>query len=228
MVNLTPKILLVEDDPMLGEGLNISLKLDSYEVVWKKTVTDGLEAFTSEKFDLAILDINLPDGYGTDLCKTIRDVDQEIGIIFLTAKTDEETVVRGLELGANDFVKKPFSHKELMARIKVTLRPKFGISKEIKTGDLSINKEQRMAVYKGTTVNLNRRQFDILCYFISHPNQIITRDQLLGHLNPDGEVFDRTVDSHVSQLRKTLKSHDINKFQIASIYGVGYRLEFLE
>jgi DNA-binding response OmpR family regulator len=228
MQNVNPRILLVEDDPMLGEGLSISLKLEGYHLEWRRSIKEGHEAFLADKYDLAVLDIGLPDGQGTDLCKLIREENQDIAIIFLTAKTDEETVVRGLDLGANDFIKKPFSHKELMARIKVVLRPKFGHSKELKFGELVLNQEQRLVNYKGMPVSLNRRQFDILTYFLSHSNQVITRDQLLSHLNTDGDVFDRTIDSHVSQLRKILKSHEVTDFQIASIYGVGYRLEVME
>jgi DNA-binding response OmpR family regulator len=228
MNTTTPRILLVEDDPMLGEGLSISLKLEDYELTWKRSVGQGFEAFQSDKFDLAILDIGLPDGQGTDLCKKIREENKDIGIIFLTAKTDEETVVRGLELGANDFVKKPFSHRELMARIKVILRSKFAISKELKAGSLTLFPEKRSVIYKGDSLTLNRRQFDILSYFLTHQDQIITRDQLLSHLNTDGDVFDRTIDSHVSQLRKILKTHNVEEIQITSIYGIGYRLENVE
>jgi DNA-binding response OmpR family regulator len=223
-----PRILLVEDDPMLGEGLSISLKLENYDITWKKSVQQGLTSFQENKFDLAILDIGLPDGQGTDLCKSIREVNHDIGIIFLTAKTDEETVVRGLELGANDFVKKPFSHRELMARVKVVLRAKFPSNKELKAGELILFPERRSVTYKGENLTVNRRQFDILSYFITHKDQIITRDQLLSHLNSDGDVFDRTIDSHVSQLRKILKGHNVDDIQISSVYGIGYRLENME
>jgi DNA-binding response OmpR family regulator len=228
MAITTPRILLVEDDVLLGEGLSLSLKLEGYDIHWEKKAQSGFEAFQQNKFDLVILDIGLPDGLGTDICKNIRSGNTEVGVIFLTARTDEDTVVRGLELGANDFVKKPFSHKELMARIKVLLRSKLGLHKEIKTGHLVLNSDQRQATYKGVPLSLNRRQFDILSFFLNHMNQIITRDQLLVHLNSDGEVFDRTIDSHVSQLRKILKKNEVNEIIISSIYGVGYRLEIDE
>lgn len=228
MSTFIPRILLVEDDPMLGEGLSISLKLENYDVTWKKSVAEGLEAFLTNKFELIILDIGLPDGEGTDLCKKIRNTNRDIGIIFLTAKTDEDTVVRGLELGANDFVKKPFSHRELMARVKAILRAKFPGGKELKVGELTLFPEKRSVSYKTESITVNRRQFDILSYFMTHKDQIITRDQLLSHLNSDGDVFDRTIDSHVSQLRKILKSHNVNEIQITSVYGIGYRLESVE
>ncbi len=222
----SPNILLVEDDPILGEGLVISLKLEGCNVLWAKSLAEGKMFFSNGDFQLVVLDIGLPDGPGTELCKHIRETNQEVKVIFLTAQTDEETVVRGLELGANDFVKKPFSHRELMARIKGLLRPTVtAASKDIKVGGLVISPEKRMVTFGGAEITVNRRQFDILTYFASHPDQIITREQLLTHLDQDGSIFDRTVDSHLSQLRKILKSNAVTGFQINSVYGIGYRLE---
>ena len=222
-------ILLVEDDPILGEGLVMGLKLEGYEVHWGKSFSEGVKLFEELESQLAlvVLDIGLPDKPGTEICKEIRKNNQDVGIIFLTAQTDEETVVRGLEIGANDFVKKPFSHRELQARIKVLLRPKMQLSKDLVLGGVSLSPEKRQVHFEGKEVQVNRRQFDILHYFMAHPDQIITRDQLLGHLDQDGNVFDRTVDSHLSQLRKILKTNEITTLQINSIYGIGYRLEVI-
>lgn len=224
-IDKTSNILLVEDDPILGEGLVISLKLEGYQILWAKNLAEGKMLFNNGEFHLVVLDIGLPDGPGTELCKHIRETNSEIKVIFLTAQTDEETVVKGLELGANDFVKKPFSHRELMARIKGQLRPTGVVSKDIKIGGLIISPEKRMVTFSGTEITVNRRQFDILTYFASHPDQIITREQLLTHLDQDGAIFDRTVDSHLSQLRKILKTNAVTGFQINSVYGIGYRLE---
>lgn len=225
MKSIPSNILLVEDDPILGEGLVISLKLEGHSIFWAKSLAEGKQLYSSGDFQLAVLDIGLPDGPGTELCKFIRESNVEIKVIFLTAQTDEETVVKGLELGANDFVKKPFSHRELMARIKGQLRPAAIVSREIKIGDLIISPEKRMVTFGGNEISVNRRQFDILSYFASHPDQIITREQLLTHLDQDGAIFDRTVDSHLSQLRKILKTNAVTGFQINSVYGIGYRLE---
>jgi two-component system OmpR family response regulator len=219
------RILLVEDDPILGEGLSLSLKLEGYELEWMKTVATGLSSFDSFAPDLAVLDINLPDGSGLELCRSIRAQNSETAIIFLTAKTDEETVVKGLEEGANDFVKKPFSHKELMARIKSHLRRRTSPIKNLSIGSLVVNAERREVLHDGQDLGLNRRQFDILVYFLKHQDQIITRDQLLSHLDQENAIFDRTIDSHLSQLRKLLKSAHVDDVHIVSVYGVGYRLE---
>ena len=219
------RILLVEDDPILGEGLALSLKLEGYEVEWMKTIQSGLTAFEVQTPDLAVLDINLPDGSGLELCRSIRTKDAETAIIFLTAKTDEETVVRGLEEGANDFVKKPFSHKELMARIRSHLRRKNSPPQNMQVGSLNVNAERREVLHHGVDLGLNRRQFDILIYFLKHQDQIITRDQLLQHLDQENAIFDRTIDSHLSQLRKILKISKVDDVHIVSVYGIGYRLE---
>jgi len=223
--NDSKSLLLVEDDPILGEGLMLSFKLEGYQIQWAKTLSEGKKLYTDLSPDLIVLDIGLPDGPGTELCRMVREKNSDVGIIFLTARTDEETVVKGLELGANDFVKKPFSHRELMARVRVLLRPKIFLTKEIKIGGLLILPEKRQVFFSGTEITVNRRQFDILTYFATHPDQIITRDQLLSHLDQDGAIFDRTVDSHLSQIRKILKTHSVTGFQINSIYGIGYRLE---
>ncbi len=218
------KILLVEDDPILGTGLTVSLKLEGYEVEWVRNYAEATRAFGPGLFDLVSLDIGLPDKSGTEICKEIRKQDKTVPIIFLTAKTDEETVVKGLELGANDFVKKPFSQRELMARIKVLLRSN-SWQNESSAGDLKLFQDRREVYFKDSLLTLNRRQFDILSYFLERPDQIITREQLLTHLGSDGEVYDRTIDSHLSQLRKVMKTYGIENVQISSIYGVGYRLE---
>lgn len=218
------RILLVEDDPILGLGLSETLKLEGHNVEWLKNISSATLAYAPGKFDLVVLDIGLPDGLGTDLCKTIRGMDQKTPIIFLTAKTDEETVVRGLELGANDFVKKPFSQKELLARIKGLLRHSTPVV-ESKIPGLTVSEERREVAYNGKSLDLNRRQFDILKYFLARPDQIVTRDQLIAHLGQDGAIFDRTVDSHLSQLRKSIKASGLESLQIVSVYGVGYRLE---
>ena len=150
-------LLLVEDDPILGEGLLLSFKLEGYQIQWARSLTEAKKLYSELPPDLIVLDIGLPDGPGTELCRMVRAEREDVGIIFLTAQTDEETVVRGLELGANDFVKKPFSHRELMARVRVLLRPKVSPGKEIKIGGLLILPEKRQVLFGGTEITVNRR-----------------------------------------------------------------------
>lgn len=220
-------ILLVEDDPILGEGLVLSLQLEGHNVDWAKSISSGQEKWSSKQFDLVLLDMGLPDGIGLDLCRMIRKKDQKLAIIFLTAQNDEQTLVESLNEGANDFIKKPFSHRELMARIRAALRINIGTPKLLKFGELAINIDKREVTYQDESIGLNRRQFDLLAYFMKRQGEIITRDQLIEHLGQENEIYDRTIDSHLSQLRKIFRTHKINSIQISPVYGVGYRLEIV-
>ncbi len=220
-------ILLVEDDPILGEGLVLALQLEGFNVDWAKTIASGREKWQSKQFDLVLLDMGLPDGEGITLCREIRKKDQKLAVIFLTAKNDEQTMVECLNDGANDFIKKPFSNRELMARIRAALRLNLSSQKLLKIGELSINIEKREVQYKENNLALNRRQFDLLAYFMKRQGEIVTRDQLIDHLGQENEIYDRTIDSHLSQLRKLFRTHHVETIQIIPIYGVGYRLEII-
>lgn len=228
MTNFSGKVLLVEDDPILGEGLVMSLKLEGHQVEWAQSIKAAKAIIDENQFELMIMDIGLPDGEGTELCRWVRQKDSLVSILFLTAKTDEETVVKSLDEGGNDFVKKPFSHKELMARIKSIFRTRNPQSQVLKLGAFSLSMDKREFLYDGRPLGLNRRQFDILSFLITKRDQIVTRDQMLQHLDQEGAIYDRTIDSHLSQLRKILKTEAVGKIQILPVYGVGYRLEILE
>jgi DNA-binding response OmpR family regulator len=228
MTNFSGKILLVEDDPILGEGLVMTLKLEGHQVDWAQSIKAGKALIETNQYELMIMDIGLPDGEGTELCRWVRQKDSLVSILFLTAKTDEETVVKSLDEGGNDFVKKPFSNKELMARIKSIFRTRNPNSQVLKLGAFSLSMDKREFLYDGRPLGLNRRQFDILSFLITKRDQIVTRDQMLQHLDQEGAIYDRTIDSHLSQLRKILKTEAVGKIQILPVYGVGYRLEILE
>lgn len=144
--------------------------------------------------------------------------------MVLTAKTDEDSVVEGLTSGANDYVRKPFGQKEILARIAMMLKaPKR--DPQFEFAELKVMKELRKIVYRGQNVELNRREFDILSFFIERAETVVTREALLGILDKDGEISDRTIDSHVSHLRSRLRHAQVDGVQISSVYGVGYRLE---
>lgn len=214
------KILLVEDDPILATGLSLSFELEGYGVIHSTNGKDALEKIEEHRFDLCVLDIGLPDISGLDLCKKIRALLPQTPIIFLTAQTDEDTVVRGLQLGANDFIKKPFSHKELLMRIKVQLRNNSWSEQKI-IHDLEIYPDRREIHFEAKSLPLNRRQYEILTYLLQNEGKIVEREKLISN----DDVSDRSVDSHISQLRKLLAKHRVNQIQINSIYGIGYRLE---
>jgi DNA-binding response OmpR family regulator len=214
------KILLVEDDPVIGKSLQVALELEGYSLDW---ATSLAEARAKEPpFDLVILDINLPDGSGLTLAKEIRPVP----VLMLTASGDEESVVSGFAAGAVDYVRKPFSNKELKARIAVVLGGKGKPAQQaIQFAGVTLQKDERLVKAGEVVLDLNRREFDILACLLAHAESVVTRESLLRVLDREGEIFDRTIDSHISHLRSRLKKAGIASLQIASVYGVGYRLE---
>ncbi len=220
------QLLLVEDDPILGRSLHVTLETEGYEVDWVQSLSGARESVIAKKPALFVLDVNLPDGSGYDLLTEIRQARADVPVILLTAKTDEDSVVRGLNLGANDYVRKPFGQKELLARISSALRAPTNIGKgPLRYESLSIDLEKRLVKHGERTLDLNRREFDILVHLVKHAEAVVTRESLLNALDRDGEIFDRTIDSHISHLRARFRKAEITDVQINSIYGVGYRLE---
>lgn len=218
-------ILLLEDDPLLGEGLVLQLQLASYTVRWCKSVREGIEAFDKEgPFDLALLDVSLPDGSGFDLCERIRAKTADMPVLFLTARTDEDSVVKGFETGANDYVRKPFGNRELVARLKNLIPSQKAALEGWKFAGAVLLKGQRKLVMDGVSMTLNRREYEILSCLFQNPERIVSRERLVTEIDKDGEIFDRTIDSHVSHIRSKLKKAGLQKIRIESVYGEGYRL----
>jgi two-component system OmpR family response regulator len=218
-------ILLVEDDPALGRGLVVRLELEAYKVTWARSLHAAREENEKAKYDMIILDRGLPDGNGLDFCLELRKNGLRTPILMLTAQTDEDSVVDGLSAGANDYIRKPFGHKELLARIKTALGESTLRESQLKYGDLTLLLQQRKVMMGEIEVDLNRREFDVLSYFIERAEAVVTRDALLQSLDKGTEIFDRTFDSHVSHIRSKLKQSGVNSVQISSVYGLGYRLE---
>ena len=221
------KVLLIEDDPGIAKGLAINLELEGFSFLHADTLNKGLTFFSHGNFNLVILDLGLPDGSGFTFLESIRNQKNDTPVIILTAQTDEDSVVKGLEIGANDYMKKPFSNRELIARMKAVLRkPNSSIEeKKIQFESLTILIDQRRVWAGDNPIELNRREFDILIYFIERIDKIVTRESLLNLFDKEGEIFDRTIDSHISHLRSKLKKINGITFKISSVYGVGYRLE---
>lgn len=217
------RILLVEDDPVLGRSQVVSFELEGYQVTWARDLKAARAANENEKFSLVILDLGLPDGNGLDFLKQLRNEKSRLPVIVLTAKTDEDTVVEALQIGANDYVRKPFSQKELFARVKAVLREPSVRNEQIRFGDLLLLPESRQAMFGDKHIDLNRREFDILLYLTELADTVVTRDRLIEKM--DGEMFDRTVDSHISHLRAKLKKAGLLTVKVSSVYGIGYRIE---
>lgn len=222
---MTVKVCLVEDDPILGKSINQMLTLSDFEVNWSQRYKDAETLIIERNFDCYILDIGLPDGSGLNLCKLIREIDSFKPILFLTAQTDEETLLEAFRLGANDFLKKPFSHNELLARLKALTRNLISSEKEIICGDLRLSLDERELRFRGETLLFNNTEMQILYYLVSNAEKVVTREKLLKYLGKENEVFDRTIDSHISHIRKQFKAIRTGMLHIRSIYGVGYKFE---
>lgn len=209
-------ILVVEDDPGIADVLDYALRKEGHGV---RIVARGREAVSlASQFDIVLLDVGLPDIDGFDVCRQIR-ADTNIPVIFLTSRSEEIDRVVGLELGGDDYIAKPFSTRELMARIKAIMRRASASPK--KDGGLALDRDMHQATLDGRELSLSRLEFDLLALLFDQPGRVYTREQILDQAWPDGGcVTDRTVDAHVKALRKKLGDPDM----IETIRGVGYRL----
>lgn len=219
------ELLIVEDDPGIGRGLSIHLQAEGYQVYWAKNLAEARILLPTNRIELILLDLGLPDGSGLDYLQEIRAGNFRKPVIVLTAQTDEDSVVKGFERGATDYVKKPFSTRELMVRIKSALREPMLREEIFRYDDLVLKTKSRSIEFRGQTVDLNRKEYEILLYLVQRAEQAVTRTDLVQAIDKDAEIFDRTVDSHVSHIRAKLRKSGITAIQIAPIYGIGYRLE---
>jgi len=219
------EILLVEDDPVLGRGLVVNLEHEGYKVHWATDLQSANIANKRKNLELVILDLGLPDGSGFQLLKEIRQSVSRIPVLILTARTDVESVVEGLQLGANDYIRKPFDDRELLARIKTALKEPHARSQQIRYGDLLLLVDKRQVMFGGKEIELSPREFDLLSHFIQNAESVIARETLLETVAKDSDLFDRTIDSNISHVRSRLKKAGVKSIQISSVYGVGYRLE---
>lgn len=216
------KILLVEDDPVLGRSLSIKLELESYQVVWLQTLRAAQQRLKEEEFQLLLLDVGLPDGSGIEFLKKNRDtLPEKMVIIVLTARSDEDTAVESLECGAHDFIRKPFGSRELSARIKRALSEPLNHEPQLRVGDLLILLEQRKIIFKESTVDLNRREFEIFKFLAQNIDRVVHRETLIAALGSGSDIVDRTVDSHISHIRAKLKEKNVDSLKIAPVYGLG-------
>jgi len=220
------KILVVEDDADLANGLELNLKKEGYKVLKTATGEEALKTVLRECPDLIILDIMLPGISGLDVCRELRNKSVGIPIIMLTAKSDELDRVVGLELGADDYVTKPFSLRELLARVRVCLRRQSGQIEmpRYRFGNVEIDFEKYRAKVRNTPLELTQKEFELLRYFIRHHDTVLSRDRLLDEVwGYDSYPTTRTVDTHILKLRKKLEEDPANPKYILSVYGGGYK-----
>lgn len=217
-------ILVVEDEAKIAEIVKAYLEKDGFQV---KVAHTGEKAIflLKERFDLIILDLMLPDMDGEDICETIRK-DSDVPIIMLTAKSDEDDRVTGLCLGADDYVVKPFSPRELVARVKALLRRIRGKKSvaSFNRGDIVIDSSRFEIRKKDVQVVLTPTEFKLLQCLADHPGQVFSRLQLVNViLGYDFEGYDRTIDAHIKNIRHKIEDDQRNPSYIKTVYGVGYR-----
>lgn len=225
------KILIVEDEPGMQMGLKDNLEFEGYQVSTADDGEEGLQLLVKNTYDLLVLDVMLPKMSGFELCRTIRKKGLNLPIILLTAKSEEIDKVRGLELGADDYITKPFSLREFLARVKAVLRrgpENNGESASILTiGKLDVNFQQFQAFYKGINVKMSHKEFSILEYLWENKNVIVTRNNLLEKIWGYHEFpSTRTVDNFIMKLRQKIEIDPNNPEIIITVHGAGYKLVY--
>lgn len=220
------RVLVVDDDVKTVELVKLYLNRDGYRVL---TAYDGVEALRLAREghpDLIVLDLMLPGIDGLEVCRTLRG-ESDVPIIMLTAKTTDQDKLAGLNLGADDYVTKPFSPRELAARVRAVLRrlPGERGPAEIKHGELTVNFGKYEASLAGRPLNLTPAEFKLLGIFVKEPGRVFSRGQLIEKaLGYDFDGFDRTIDVHILNLRRKLKSGIKHSINIKTVYGAGYKL----
>ena len=223
------KILVVDDEKNICDLLRMYLEKEGYTVVMAHNGLDAVNMFSSENPDLVLLDVMLPQLDGWQVCREIRKTSEK-PIIMLTAKDEIFDKVLGLELGADDYVTKPFDTKEIIARIKAVLRRTSAVKevevKEVKYDKLSVNLTNYELKVDGVVVDTPPKELELIYYLASNPDRVFTRDQLLDDVWGFDYFGDsRTVDSHIKRLRAKLDKYEHEGWDIKTIWGVGYRFE---
>lgn len=222
------EILILEDDFAIAMGLEYSLKNEGYAVTVCNTVAQAKEAIEKNKFSLYILDLTLPDGNGYDVCKLIKS-QGDLPVIFLTAFDDEVNVVMGLELGADDYISKPFRIKELLARIKSVLRRYTNDSNDgkIQIKSIKINTNEARVFKNGKEIVLTAMEYRLLLILINNRGKILSRNQLLEEIwDVSGDfVNDNTLTVYIKRLRDKIEDEPDNPQIVKTVRGMGYRIE---
>ena len=219
------KILLLEDDPNLGFMLQENLELRGYEVKLCTNGVEGMSAFNAGRFDLCLVDVMMPKKDGFTFAREVRERDQQTPLIFLTAKSLKEDRIEGLKIGADDYITKPFSPRALVARVRALLRRTRGeikLPSIIRIGALEIDAEKYSVTFNGKPIKLTPNEFKLLQLLASRPGQTLTREQLLNDMYGIASSFDRSIDSHIKNLRKKLETAS-GQSMIETVYGIGYR-----
>ncbi|MEO9169767.1 MAG: response regulator transcription factor [Candidatus Baltobacteraceae bacterium] len=224
---MAKRVLIVDDEEQIGEVLGAYLRLEGFEPTVRTTLADALAELAHGPPDLMLLDITLPDGSGLDILRATAGT--RIPTIMLTARAEELDRIVGLELGADDYITKPFSTREVVARVRAVMRRTNG-DKQIKSreiiriGELEIDVEEHEVRVREEIVRLTPSEFTLLEILARNPGQVFTRSQLLDALKDDGSVFERTLDRHINNLRKKIEANVEQPEYVQTVYGVGYKM----
>jgi DNA-binding response OmpR family regulator len=230
-------ILIIEDNRELAQLLELHLRDLSFKVAIAFDGVSGVAKAEANEYDLIILDLMLPGLDGLEICKRLRRKSSYVPILMLTSKSSEMDRVIGLELGADDYVTKPFSIMELMARVKAIIRrvesmknqETKGVPENIHAGDMVIDIEKRSVTLNANPVDVTMKEFDLLLHFAQHPGRVYTRSQLLDHVwGYSHEGYEHTVNSHINRLRSKIEEDPAQPRYILTVWGVGYKFaEFI-
>ncbi|WP_430487910.1 response regulator transcription factor [Priestia flexa] len=222
------KILIVEDEKKIARLIQLELEYEGYETATAHTGADGLSLFQGQQFDLLILDVMLPGLSGLEVLRRIRANNQFISVILLTARDSLPDKISGLDLGANDYMTKPFEIEELLARIRVWLRHQSTTVEEssiLQIGDLTVDEKTRIVIREGNTIELTPREYDLLVYLLKNKNQVLSREQLLTNVWGFDYYGDTNViDVYIRYLRKKIDAPYSNPY-LHTVRGVGYMLK---
>ena len=228
------KVLVAEDDINIRSGILDTLESEGYQVTPAKDGSQAMQLFEKDFFDLILLDIMMPEKNGYDVCREIRAINEDVPIIMLTAKGEEIDKVVGLQLGADDYVTKPFGIHELLARISAVLRRskrqknknKAIFQEPFMFGESEINPKTYKLSRAGRQTDLSERELKLILHFYAHPGEVLSRDNLLNAVwGIDYLGTTRTLDQHIAQLRKKIEADPSRPLSITTVHGVGYRYE---
>lgn len=223
-------VLIIEDDVQISKSLSIHLGLEGHQVQSAENIELARNTLSQYKFDILLMDVNLPDGNGLDFCHELVQGGFLTPILFLSANIDEESVVRAMQNGAEDYIRKPFGIAELSARMSRILKTHLAkniVDKNLLTFDkLQVNLAKRVVLYSGQELILPRKEFDIFAALVKRKGDVLTRENIIEVTGGGEEIYDRTIDSHISHLRRKMKSLFAEDLLINPVYGVGYKLEW--
>ncbi len=228
MNEVARRILIVEDEAVIRKAIRMACEKEGYEVVEAENGTEGLHLPESSRPDLILLDLMLPDISGFDVCREVRKSGSGVPIIILSAKSEEIDIVVGLEIGADDYITKPFRARELLARIAAHLRrvrqDEHGSDGRLEFKDLSINLNERRVFKKGNEVELTHTEFDLLAFLASNSGMVLSREKILNHVwGYEYPIETRVIDVHVRNLRRKIENDPGRPFFILAVPGIGYR-----